>query len=247
LDPKGIRMHTVYIRNCSTATCFYFQLAKLWTDTRCQELKRGLLWPSPTGLITPPLSTSSQAPLGDNKARFLEKNIGNQYNSNPLRARVKNFSNPFRALFVAISRPKKVDFQGPPLPLALVINVATCPHKNHYDLRHLNNRYINSWCRLFLMLWDLSWSCTNEELDKFKVGLVKKHICVGNPSFPTLVKYFGLIKNIIPWIIVLEVYTIDDNVFCSVTSCADTREKFWAVRGPSTRLPCSPQVPQTPR
>jgi hypothetical protein len=43
--------------------------------------------------------------------------------------------------------PKSLDFQGPPLPMALimVMDVATCPHQNNYVQRHIINSYINSY------------------------------------------------------------------------------------------------------
>jgi hypothetical protein len=49
------------------------------------------------------------------------------------------------ALLIAISGPIKVsNFQGPPLPIPLVMDLARLKAK-HYVPRHINSRYINNY------------------------------------------------------------------------------------------------------
>ncbi len=47
----------------------------------------------------------------------------------------------------ASAEPKSLDFQGPPLPMAIVNCKGCCPHQNHYVPCHINYRHINIYYR----------------------------------------------------------------------------------------------------
>ncbi len=93
------------------------------------------------------------------------------------------------ASLFAISGPKKVSIHGPPLPMALVNGY--CPHKNPSVLRHINDRYINSYKKMAQI--------DDNTVPRFKIDNLWT---MGDPnphSVPSRFNTWFLLRSLPPW------------------------------------------------